>query len=915
MKYKGIKGLLLGLCVAGSLILSGCDGGSNNQDNKSLASKNVVEKHDPYANATQFGATKNKIKLEKLKDTTNLSKNGHEGGNGLLQSELNLSSSPATGLHSPSLLADGSGSNISGCLYNNSNHYMYVKSTTDNLEKHVFGEVFKVLPDSYVCADQLVFNSSESTTKFDVFLEDPKLKPEALSKASFVLKIEEISGQSAIAIVRKTEGISWQTVAFGDTSDDWKISSDNEIHSVGFGDFDYWLVKDGSINTVVHGYTENVPGWLVGIVYAVIAICCIIGIFIGVAVWSLMLLFLLALGLPIAGYFAMDALFISPYTEAKTVMMSNLKVPDYRNDYERDSSFSRFNIIYDEIGNQIGYEDEATEKSNFLLSLQDASLIEASKMTKVHSSEIAKHYNYVAASTNVIQLCFTGDDRNISSCPVDYIKDIITTSNNKLSPTKPAAMVYGSFDASNYLSLEDLNKALSDYKLDKEAYNKFTNSGGPKGNWTSGNTSFNKDSWTIVDKGNPQSGAIAEVFNYAYCKLGSEVNYVSMKPNTVQNVIIPIGAYRTLCKDVNYDAHSGAIYAQCPSNVSSNGNVKGSPVLQTAVGLVGDCKQVNLVNGKFECAKNTGDLSDFPMQATAASQCNVVEAKGQYTFTCADPDTLQLKKLPAINKSNLLNQKDFAYDAQSNKIKATTTLIASPKMLACDEYSINAESSIRPGEKMLATYGANFVSDKFDPVYGDYSYTYKDKANILHTLNLNVYSKCMNRLLTTELGLDANSKLEAPNLELHCLVGKSGPELYSSVVKPKDGDDLYLVINGSIVLKSDYALVESAVTMLNYVRYCNIGSGIALEDLKNKITGDVNRVFTCKSYKDAKIDANKGPVGTYQSSCTNIFYQNNTGYLQAFCKANNGTYKASRLNTRFAINANIVNDDGVLKIK
>ena len=60
------------------------------------------------------------------------------------------------------------------------------------------------------------------------------------------------------------------------------------------------------------------------------------------------------------------------------------------------------------------------------------------------------------------------------------------------------------------------------------------------------------------------------------------------------------------------------------------------------------------------------------------------------------------------------------------------------------------------------------------------------------------------------------------------------------------------------------------------------------------ITGIVYRFSTCRYYKEHKVDATIGHKEANQSSCRNIYYQNNIGYLQVICKINSGSQYISR---------------------
>jgi hypothetical protein len=120
--------------------------------------------------------------------------------------------------------------------------------------------------------------------------------------------------------------------------------------------------------------------------------------------------------------------------------------------------------------------------------------------------------------------------------------------------------------------------------------------------------------------------------------------------------------------------------------------------------------------------------------------------------------------------------------------------------------------------------------------------------------------------------------------------------------------------DGTVGLSTQYLMYENTMVTLNFTQSCRYGSGVRIEDLKDA-AGNLYRTLTCKSYLDKDIDTATGPSGAYQGSCTNIYYQNTSGYLNALCKKNDGTYNPTRLDMMFLPSANIVNNNGVLGLQ
>lgn len=896
----------------------------NNIQNSSSIESIKEQPVNPYANAVDDSHLA-KQPVASLKDHSNLYSNGSEAN--WLAQNFHFATSLKTGLQSPVILDEAKGSNIVACVYNSLPDTVWLVSTNTALGRKT---PLEVLGHHYACLPEMVFDSSSH--RFPI-----EIKLNANDKTGYITYLHQRDNSKMLNGDTDNQGyFAYQkdfkaqlTEASWQPDTDPNFTKENPYQDSGNG----WSYYDDRITSNINYFTEtqeDTAWWkiLIYVVAAIIVVAALVATGVGIlavvnaavasatiggSVIAALVLGTVGIGAGITGIVltANGTIPTTIYEDIRSEIPSKEYIP-------RPAPDSLFMMSLTETGNPEWYTDsngEAismifTTDSHELKTLAGQELItqKGNDKTKVDS-----------VYTNVALYCF-GDPNKSSSerfnnCtppgkPNTQVRDPIKwTWDKQLEMEKPAINVI--MDASSNSKKIDIGQLVNDYKHKLEVATQVATKGIP-GNWRNSHTRFIESNLTIVDDGDSNTGAIQEVFNYNYCKFGTGVNYAPIPKDLLQDKALPIGAYRTLCKDIAYDANSGLISGKCPS-VSANNLT--SPVLQQVVSLVGpDCKELSINNGKFECVDKakTGDLSDFPLLARAAGQCDVtVTSPGRWGFRCADPDTLQMGKVIQMNKSTLINNSvDFVYEPSNNTITILTTTIAAGKALVCDEYALDPATSIRPGDSILLAYGAKFLSETFEPTLGKYSYTYQDKLNNIHSLNLNVYKQCSKNVLATELGVIPGSNPQAVQFELHCLVPESGPRLLSSVVENTDKSSVYFFdpYSGLLVLESKHNKYTYEPVMLSYLEACRWGSPIAIEDLpdKNRI---VHRVFTCSSQIGAFEENGKLPTnGNYKATCANPYYQVLTGYLQAICSKSDSTKNVSRVYVGYGLDKITVNN-------
>jgi hypothetical protein len=265
---------------------------------------------------------------------------------------------------------------------------------------------------------------------------------------------------------------------------------------------------------------------------------------------------------------------------------------------------------------------------------------------------------------------------------------------------------------------------------------------------------------------------------------------------------------------------------------------------------------------------------------------------------------------PVVSAKLLNNVTDMLYDSKQNMIIAQGNKVAA-KMLACDEYNPDMINAVSPDKDILPVFGANFKSEDFNPVTGEYNLVYTSSDKEEHTLTTNVYSECSgNPRLALAL---STTNGNVPQFNMSCELPVSGPKAVNADMARQVTYDPGSMV---IALKKEYQVNEYSPLMLAFGSQCRLGSQYSVERTKDPVGNDVVAIY-CKELGTSKemVEPTVGPSGSYQAKCSKVYYNNATGVLNGICKSAKGDLTTSSLATNF-LNQDIdVDADGKLYLK